>query len=83
MNVEVTCMAKHVPGVHVAALLFDRGLWFDAVVRGLVLEHGFSTDEAREAAIAATATRPRGNTAQPASLATLHESDMNAVDEMA
>ena len=76
-------MAKHVPGVHVAALQFDKGLWFDAVVRGLVLEQGFSTDEAREAAIAATAKRPRGSRAQLASVVTLHESDMNAVDEMA
>ena len=76
-------MAEHVPGVHVAALLFDKGLWFDAVVRGLVLERGFSIDEAREAAIAATAKRLRGNRAQFASLATLHASDMNAVDQMA
>jgi hypothetical protein len=76
-------MAEHVPGVHVAALLFDKGFWFDAVVRGLVLDRGFSSDEAREAAIAATAKRLRGNRTQLVSLATLHESRMNAVEQMA
>jgi hypothetical protein len=76
-------MAEHVPGVHVAALLFEKGLWFDAVVRGLVRELGFSVDEATEAAIAATAKRLRGSSAQPVSLATLRESSMSAVGQMA
>jgi hypothetical protein len=47
----------HIPGAHAATLLFDKGLWFDAVVRGLVTELGLSEDQAIDAATAAAATR--------------------------
>ena len=47
----------HIPGSHAATLLFDKGLWFDAVVRGLVTELGLSEDQATEAATAAAAER--------------------------
>ena len=76
-------MAEHVPGVHLAAVLFDKGLWFDAVVRGLVRDLGLGIDEAREAAIAATARRLRGERALRATSAHLRESDLGAVDQMA
>jgi hypothetical protein len=47
----------HIPGAHAATLLFDKGLWFDAVVRGLITELGLSEDQAFDAATAAAATR--------------------------
>ena len=47
----------NIPGTHAATLLFDKGLWFDAVVRGLVTELGLSEEQAIEAATAAAATR--------------------------
>jgi hypothetical protein len=37
--------------------LFDKGLWFDAVVRGLVTELGLTEEQAIDAATAAAATR--------------------------
>jgi hypothetical protein len=49
-----------IPGTHAATLLFDKGLWFDAVVRGLVTELGLTEDQAVEAATAAAAARHAG-----------------------
>ena len=46
-----------IPGTHAATLLFDKGLWFDAVVRGLVTELGLTEEQAIDAATAAAATR--------------------------
>jgi len=46
-----------VPGMNAARLLFDRGLWFDGVVRGLVAELGLTTEEATLAAVAVTRER--------------------------
>ena len=48
---------ERVPGINTARVLFDRGLWFDGVVRGLVAEVGLTTEEAILAAIAATRER--------------------------
>jgi hypothetical protein len=45
------------PGVRAAMLLFDRGLWFEAVVRGLRAELEFSDEAATRAATAAAALR--------------------------
>jgi hypothetical protein len=50
------------PGIHSAALLLDTGLSFDAVVRGLVIEIGFTPAQAARAATQATAARPLGST---------------------
>jgi hypothetical protein len=50
---------EHVPGVQVATLLFDRGLWFEAVVRGLRSELDFTDEQAIRAATAAAALRSR------------------------
>ena len=80
---EVTCMAEHVPGVHARPSCSTRASGSTRSSAVSVLELGFSVDEAREAAIAATAKRLRGNRAQFASLATFHESDMNACKQIA
>jgi hypothetical protein len=45
------------PGARTASMLFDHGLWFEAVVRGLITELGFSTEAATSAAIAAARER--------------------------
>jgi hypothetical protein len=45
------------PGVHVASMLFDRGLWFEAVERGLRNEFGFTSEQAFCAATVAAALR--------------------------
>jgi hypothetical protein len=45
------------PGVDAATILFDQGLWFEAVVRGLETELGFSAEQASLAAAAAAARR--------------------------
>jgi hypothetical protein len=50
---------EHVPGVQAATLLFDRGLWFEAVVRGLRSELDFTDEQAIRAATAAAALRSR------------------------
>ncbi len=47
----------HTPGVHVASMLFDRGLWFEAVERGLRNEFGFTGEQALRAATVAAALR--------------------------
>jgi hypothetical protein len=50
---------EHVPGVQAATLLFDRGLWFEAVVRGLRSELQFTDEQASKAATAAAVLRRR------------------------
>jgi hypothetical protein len=45
------------PGTHAAVILFDHGLGFDAVVRGLVVEIGMSAAQATRATVAAKAER--------------------------
>jgi len=47
----------HPPGTHAARLLFGKGLWFSAVVSGLVDNLGFSEEEATRAAQTAAAER--------------------------
>src|SRR5437588_11150184 len=50
-------METHPPGTHAARLLFGKGLWFGAVVRGLVEQVGLSEEEATRAAQIAAAER--------------------------
>jgi hypothetical protein len=50
---------EQVPGVEAATLLFDRGLWFEAVVRGLRSELEFTEEQAKQAATTAAALRGR------------------------
>jgi hypothetical protein len=51
--------AAFTPGTHTAALLLDKGMSFDAVVRGLVVSVGISADQATHAVTAATDDRNR------------------------
>jgi hypothetical protein len=44
-------------GVYAAMLLFDAGLWFDAVARGLMTQLGMSATEAVRATRLAEAAR--------------------------
>jgi hypothetical protein len=48
---------EYVPGVQVARTLFRHGLWFDAVVRGLMAEIGLTEEQAKDAARVALAER--------------------------
>ena len=45
------------PGIAAARVLFDSGLWFDGVVRGLVAELDYDEEKARDVARAALAER--------------------------
>jgi hypothetical protein len=47
------------PGVRTASVMFDHGLWFEAVVRGLIVELDLDEDEAFRAATAAARARLR------------------------
>jgi hypothetical protein len=48
---------EYEPGVYAAMVLFDTGLWFDAVVRGLMAEIGMGPTEAVRATSLAEAVR--------------------------
>jgi len=48
-----------------ATVLFDKGLWFEAVVRGLVREVGMTTEEAQRAAAAAARGPPARSEPSP------------------
>jgi hypothetical protein len=50
-------MTTDIRGAEAASLLFEKGLWFDAVVRGLVEELGLTTEDATRAALASAAER--------------------------
>ena len=48
----------YIAGTQAATALFEKGLWFDAVVRGLIEELGLTNEEATLAARAAAHERP-------------------------
>jgi hypothetical protein len=54
---SMTTRMEHASGIEAARLLFDNGLWFDGVVRGLVAELGYTEERARGVARAALAER--------------------------
>jgi hypothetical protein len=56
MKSMIMCM-EHASGIEAARLLFDNGLWFDGVVRGLVAELGYNEERAKDVARAALAER--------------------------
>ena len=56
MKSMIMCM-EHASGIEAARLLFDNGLWFDGVVRGLVAELDYNEEEAKDVARAALAER--------------------------
>ena len=54
---SMTMCMEHASGVEAARVLFDNGLWFDGVVRGLVADFGYDEEKARDVARAALAER--------------------------
>ncbi len=48
---------ERTPGIEAARLLFENGLWFDGVVRGLVAELDYNEETAQDVARAALAER--------------------------
>ena len=55
-EVDDQCMER-TQGIEAARLLFENGLWFDGVVRGLVAELDYNEETAQDVARAALAER--------------------------